>query len=55
MKSQLYRLVSSSLSIDRRVIRLLLLIVSIILFVLGAGAPDAGGGIGIRGPLGLGG
>lgn len=55
MKYQISSFLSSIVMTDRRVIRLILLIISIVLFGLGAGAPDAGGGIGIQGVPGFGG
>ncbi len=44
MKNLLYRLESSLGPVDQRRIRLLLAIVTLVLFVLGGGAPGAMGG-----------
>jgi len=46
MKSQLNQIVSTLSKIDQRHVRLALIILSLALFVIGAGAPAIGGEIG---------
>jgi len=46
MKSQLNQIVSTLSKIDQRHVRLALIILSLTLFVIGAGAPAIGGEIG---------
>jgi hypothetical protein len=49
MKHNLFSFVHTISQIDQRQVRLMWLILALLLFVLGAGAPEAGGGVGING------
>lgn len=44
MENYISKLSSTLVSLDRRHVQLMILIITLILFVLGAGAPETGGG-----------
>jgi hypothetical protein len=48
MKNIIRDINASICRVDRRHVQLAVLILSLTLFVLGAGAPDADGGVGLR-------
>jgi|MudIll2142460700_1097286.scaffolds.fasta_scaffold2758061_2 hypothetical protein len=52
MKNTIFNFVQKISLMDQQRVRLMWLILALLLFVLGAGAPEAGGGVGINGGAG---